>query len=86
MENRLGKYVKKLRRQRDLTVPQVAAAVGLDPEYLQAVERGEREPSLERLYALVEFLDGNFAIALQLVVADAGIPEDAWPDGWAPIE
>ena len=46
-EETFGQRVKRLRRERDLTQRQVAAALGLDFTYLSKVENGRGEPPSE---------------------------------------
>lgn len=47
----------RLRKQRDLTQPQVAEGAGLSLRGYQNYERGLREPSLSALISLADFYD-----------------------------
>ena len=47
----------RLRKERDLTQPQVAEGAGLSLRGYQNYERGLREPSLSALISLADFYD-----------------------------
>ena len=47
----------RLRKQRDLTQPQVAEGAGLSLRGYQNFERGLRETSLSALFSLADFYD-----------------------------
>ena len=47
----------RLRKERDLTHPQVAEGAGLSLRGYQNYERGLREPSLSALISLADFYD-----------------------------
>lgn len=52
----LGRRIRSLRRARALTQKDLAARAGVHPTYLAGVERGERNPALENLYAIATAL------------------------------
>ena len=56
MQN-LGKRLRALRGQRDLTLVQLGQQVSLSASYLSQIERGVTMPSLPRLTALARALD-----------------------------
>ena len=49
----------RLRKQRDLTQPQVAEGAGLSLRGYQNYERGLREPSLSAVITLADFYDNS---------------------------
>jgi transcriptional regulator with XRE-family HTH domain len=53
----VGSQVRRRRRDRNLTLAQVAEATGLNVGYLSQVENDKASPSLETLAALAEALD-----------------------------
>lgn len=58
----LGRAIRKLRRERELTIEGLAFAAGVHPTYVSSIERGLRNPSWIVLCAL--------AGALQIAVVD----------------
>lgn len=51
-----------MRRQRlRLSQEELAHRAGVHPTYLSAIERGERNPALENLYAIATALDVTLA-------------------------
>ena len=53
----LGKAIKTLRKQHDLTQEGLALAAGLHLSYVSAIERGDNNPTLLTLLALAEALN-----------------------------
>jgi len=49
---RIGRRIRALRRERCLTLNELAAATGLHRTYLGDVERGTRNPALKSLYLI----------------------------------
>jgi len=58
----LGRAIRKLRRERRVSIEALALAAGIHPTYLSSIERGLRNPSWRVLSAL--------AGSLQISVAD----------------
>jgi transcriptional regulator with XRE-family HTH domain len=54
---KVGGQVRRRRRERNLTLAQVAASTGLNVGYLSQVENNKASPSLETLAALADALD-----------------------------
>jgi len=56
-QEQLGQNVKALRKARDLTQEQLAAACDLHPTEISRLERGKREPRLGTLVRLARALE-----------------------------
>lgn len=52
----IGKKMKKIRRQQRREQVEIAVEAGMDTSYYARIERGEANPTLERLYAVVKAL------------------------------
>lgn len=61
---RIGEVIRRLRRQRSLSLRQVAEASGLSPSFLSAVERGESDIAVQRLAQLARVFDHDVASLL----------------------
>lgn len=72
----LGEYLQDLRRRTKLTTRQLGALAGCSASFVTRLEKGDRHPSLDILYQIVQALDGDFDYALSLLLFDSGIPED----------
>jgi transcriptional regulator with XRE-family HTH domain len=72
---RFGARVRTLRTARDLSQFDLAAAVGLSPNHLGVLERGEKMPTLETAEALAKAL--NLSVA-ELLSDEGGA--DPWLD------
>jgi transcriptional regulator with XRE-family HTH domain len=53
----LGCAVRRLRRARRVTIETLAFAAEMHPTYLSAIERGERNPSWEKITSLARALN-----------------------------
>ena len=53
---RLGKRIKELRKKLDMTQEDLAFEVGVDRSYMGFIERGERNPTLDKLKKLANSL------------------------------
>lgn len=53
----LGRKLKKLRRERKLSVSELAGRTGLDAEHLSRIERGEARVGIEILIRLLTEFD-----------------------------
>jgi transcriptional regulator with XRE-family HTH domain len=53
----LGCAVRRLRRARRVTIEALAFAADMHPTYLSGIERGERNPSWEKITSLARALD-----------------------------
>jgi len=52
----LGQRIKELRRGRGLSQEQLAEKMGITPNYLSSIERGQENPTLDLLTTLAEAL------------------------------
>jgi transcriptional regulator with XRE-family HTH domain len=75
---RIGRRVTELRRERGLSLSELAARAGIGKATLSGVEAGTRNPTLETLYAIT----GQLGLPLAAVLAEpaAAHPEDGDPD------
>ena len=51
-DKRLGKSIRKYRKQANLKQYQLAEKIGLSDKYIQLIESGERKPSLRTVYKI----------------------------------
>ena len=71
---RIGRRVTELRRERGLSLSELAARAGIGKATLSGVEAGTRNPTLETLYAIT----GQLGLPLAAVLAEpAADPTDA---------
>ena len=64
----IGKYLRKYRREKDLSQEALAEMAGLSGNYIGMLERGEKIPSLETFVELVNALDVSADMLLCEVV------------------
>lgn len=55
----IGKNMRKLREKQNRNQVDVAEEAGIDTSYYARVERGEANPSLEVIYAIIKALHTN---------------------------
>lgn len=60
----LGERLLAIRKERKLTGKRVAEMTHLNQSYLSAVERGEKQPSLETMYIIAEALETSVSYLL----------------------
>lgn len=53
---KFGKKIQELRKERKLTQEDLADVVGVDRSYMGFVERGERNPTLDKLIKIAKAL------------------------------
>lgn len=59
-DNRFGDYIRKMRREQNITLTELAQETGLSQGYLSQIERGDRPiPSIEILTKLKDSLDAD---------------------------
>ncbi len=71
----LGNYLRALRKERDLTLHQVAVGVDVDSPLLSKLERSERLPTTEQVKRLAMFFNLNENELLAKVAAERIIKE-----------
>lgn len=54
---RLGKNIKRIRKNKNLTQEKLAEMVKVTPKYIQYIESAKRSPSLKSLYKIAKSLD-----------------------------
>jgi transcriptional regulator with XRE-family HTH domain len=59
LRKELGRNIKKLREDRKLTQIEISVDAGLNPSYYSKIERGEVNPSMEKLYRIIKALKAN---------------------------
>ena len=64
----IGIHIREIRLQRKLTQEQLAEKVEISPNYLGAIERGEKVPALETLLGILNALNAPSNIVLKDVV------------------
>jgi len=52
-----GQLVRKYRKEKNMSQEQLALLCNMDRSYLGRIERGEVNPTLEKIYELSSFLD-----------------------------
>ncbi len=57
LRNRVGKRLRQIRRAKDLTQEQLAAAVGVSVKFIGNIERGTSAPSFETIEKIAEVLE-----------------------------
>lgn len=65
----LGARLRRMRREQELTLDELADRAGLSPQYLSEIERGRKEPSSEMIAAVAGAL-GLGLLELTTEVAD----------------
>jgi len=63
----LGRAIRRLRQQQDLTIEALALDADMHPTYLSGIERGVRNPSWGKLCGLA----GALGVAVSMIAADA---------------
>jgi transcriptional regulator with XRE-family HTH domain len=61
----LGLAIRRLRRERRITIDALAFAADMHPTYLSGIERGIRNPTWDRITSLARELDVPIAIIVQ---------------------
>jgi transcriptional regulator with XRE-family HTH domain len=56
LRQEVGGNIKKIREKRKLKQIDVAVDAGINPSYYSKIERGEVNPSLEKLYRIIKSL------------------------------
>ena len=56
LRQEVGKNIKRVREKRKLKQIDVAVDAGINPSYYSKIERGEVNPSLEKLFRIIKSL------------------------------
>ena len=75
LRSQLGRRIRQLRKTWDWTQDELAERAGLDTKYVGAVERGERNLSIDNVEKISDGL-GVEAAQLFLFAADADVSDD----------
>jgi transcriptional regulator with XRE-family HTH domain len=59
LHKRFGQRIKELREKRGLTQEDLAFAIGVDRSYMGFIERGERNPTLDKIGKIAKALKVN---------------------------
>ena len=54
--HKFGRRLTRLREERQLTIPALAALTGLDPRNITAIEAGEIDPQITTIFVLARAL------------------------------
>lgn len=76
MSSYLGEYLRSLRNEKGLTTREVGEIAECSHTFVIRIERGERFPSIQRLWRMTSGLGGDFGRALFFLCLDSGVPED----------
>ena len=63
----LGRVLKQVRQEKNMTQSQLAETCKLDLDYIGKIERGKRQPSISTLFKIADALDIPVADILQSV-------------------
>ncbi|MBQ9246630.1 helix-turn-helix transcriptional regulator [bacterium] len=55
LRNQIGKKIKELRRERDLSQEKLAECVNMSREHISCIECGKNMTSIDTLYKLADF-------------------------------
>lgn len=72
----LGRAIRGLRRERRLTIEELAFAGNVHPTYLSGIERGVRNPTWEKLCALADALEIPVVDMARYAESAARVQED----------
>jgi transcriptional regulator with XRE-family HTH domain len=63
----LGRAIRRLRKQQDLSIEELALNAGVHPTYLSGIERGVRNPTWTKLCELA----GALAVPMSMIAREA---------------
>lgn len=76
VQNKIGKRIKQLRELKGLTQEKVEEVSGINPSYLSALERGQKNVTLEMLERVAVVLDVEL-FQLFFFESDSDLPSKA---------
>lgn len=56
IKEKIGESITRIRKKKGLKQIEVAVDAGINPSYYSKIERGEINPSLEKLYKIIKSL------------------------------
>jgi len=56
LRREIGNNLKRIRNKKELKQVEVAVEAGINPSYYSKIERGEVNPSLEKIYRIIKAL------------------------------
>lgn len=56
LRREIGNNLKRIRKKKELKQVEVAVDAGINPSYYSKIERGEVNPSLEKVYRIIKAL------------------------------
>ena len=59
IRNSIGKKIKTLRQEKELSQEKLAEFVNLSREHLSCIERGKNTPTIETLYSIAKYFEIN---------------------------
>lgn len=71
----LGRAVRRLRKDRKVTIETLAFAAEMHPTYLSSIERGERNPTFDKLLGLVDALGISMSSLFAEIETEAQLSE-----------
>jgi transcriptional regulator with XRE-family HTH domain len=74
--NHLGQYLRDLRQTKGLTTRQLGSITECNQSFITRLESGKRFTTLDRLWRIIDKLEGDFGHALYLLCLDAGVPAE----------
>jgi transcriptional regulator with XRE-family HTH domain len=59
LKKEVGNKIMKLRKKKERKQIEVAVDAGINPSYYSKIERGEVNPSLEKIYRIIKSLEAR---------------------------
>lgn len=57
LRREIGNNLKRVRKKKNLKQVEIAVDAGINPSYYSKIERGEVNPSLEKVYRIIKALN-----------------------------
>lgn len=62
---KLGEKIRKLRKQKGISQEALADEAGIERSYMGAIERGERNPSYDKLISIAKALNISLSVLVK---------------------
>ena len=72
----LGKSIRKLRKQKDISQIEFAAMIGMSQSYLSLVEKEHRKPSTDMVEKVASALEIPLPLMLWFAIEEKDVAED----------